>query len=128
MRHWLLLFLTLLISKPAWAEVGLATYYTEASCKREGTSGVWTASGARFDENALTCARRSREWGSRWRVTNLENGKSIIVTQNDFGPGKRPYKRGVRIDLTKAAWLAIGLQPLGARHGRGEVKVLVERV
>ncbi len=107
------------------AAEGLATYYTEESCKREGTSGVWTANGERFDENALTCAMRSRAWGSKFKVTNLANGKSIIVRLNDFGPGKKPTARGVIIDLTPA-----GMKALGAWDKRkaGEIKVRVEAI
>ncbi len=103
-------------------ETGLATYYTTASCQREGNSGVKTANGANFDENALTCARRSREFGSKWEVTNLANGKKVIVTQNDYGPGHKPTARGVIIDLTPAAFKALGA-------GRaGELKVQIRRV
>lgn len=107
------------------AAEGLATYYTEESCKREGTSGVWTANGERFDENALTCAMRSRKWGSKFKVTNLANNKSIVVRLNDFGPGKKPTARGVIIDLTPA-----GMKALGAWDKRkaGEIKVRVEAV
>lgn len=115
----------LLIVGNIYAAEGLATYYTEESCKREGTSGVWTASGERFDESALTCAMRSRKWGSKFKVTNLANGKSIIVRLNDFGPGKKPTARGVIIDLTPA-----GMKALGAWDKRkaGEIKVRVEEI
>jgi rare lipoprotein A len=105
----------------AIAEEGDASYYTEESCKREGTSGVYTANGERFNEKAFTCARRSRAWGTEWKVTNLENGRSIIVRQNDFGPGKGPAAKGVIIDLTPTAFEA-----LGGKLKKGKVKVKVE--
>lgn len=102
------------------SESGYATYYTERSCKAEGTSGVWTASGERFDEKALTCAMRSRKWGSTFKVTNLDNGKSVVVRLNDFGPGKKATSRGVIVDLTPAGFSALGASP---KAGRLRVKV-----
>lgn len=118
----ILLVTLLLATNQLRAEDGIATYYTEASCKREGTSGIKTANGERFDETALTCARRSRTWNATFKVTNLENGKSIVVRQNDFGPGRKPTARGVIIDLTPA-----GMKALGAGR-KGEIKVRVEEV
>jgi rare lipoprotein A len=112
------LILIFLFSAQIFAAEGFATYYTEESCKREGTSGVWTANGEKFDEKALTCAMRSREWGATFEVTNLENGKVILVRLNDFGPGVGPTARGVIIDLTPA-----GMKALGAK-GRVKVKVV----
>lgn len=100
---------------------GLATYYTVMSCQKEGNSGTKTASGKTYDENAMTCAMRSREWGSMWKVTNADTGKSIIVTLTDFGPGRKPAARGVIIDLTPKAFKELG----GGK--RGEIKVTVER-
>lgn len=99
-----------------------ATWYSTASCQREGTSGVWTASRERFDENAMTCALPTREFGSIWRVTNLKNGKSVVVRQNDKGPGKGPQKRGVVIDLSKGAFAKI------ADLSDGKIMVKVEKV
>lgn len=123
----LLVLLAVFPTKPSGAlgvaDEGKATYYTEESCQREGTSGTWTASGKRFDESKLTCAMRRRDWGSKWRVTSLETGKSVVVTLTDFGPGKKPASRGVIVDLTPAAW-----RELGARKGQGTMRVRVERV
>jgi rare lipoprotein A len=93
---------------PAMAETGTASYYTKASCIREGTSGYMTASGMLFDENKFTCAMRSRKWGSMFKVTNLDNGRSVIVELTDFGPNKRLHDSGRIIDLSKAAFKAIG--------------------
>lgn len=97
-----------------------ASYYTYESCKREGTSGVWTASGERFNENDLTCAMRSRQWGKRFKVTNLKNGKSVIVRHNDFGPNKKLATQGRIIDLSKAAFAKI------ANLKQGVISVSVE--
>lgn len=104
------------------AEEGFATYYTVKSCQREGTSGVYTANGEKFDESALTCARRCRLWGSTFKVTNLDNGKEIVVRLNDFGPGKGPTAKGVIIDLTPE-----GFKQLGAGKA-GKLRVRVELV
>lgn len=97
-----------------------ATYYTVKSCQTEGTSGLYTASGEKFDESAFTCAMRRRDWGSTWRVTNVANGRTIIVRLNDFGPGRGPTAKGVGIDLTPAGFKALGAKP---RQGRIEVKI-----
>ena len=104
---------------------GIATFYTVKSCQREGTSGVYTANGERYNEKALTCALRSRDWNGLYRVTNLANGRTVIVRHNDYGPGKAPTKRGVVIDLSPAAFDA-----LGGKRGEtwGEIKVSVERI
>jgi rare lipoprotein A len=48
--------------------------------------GRRTASGARFDMHALTAAHRTLPFGSRVRVTNERNGRSVVVTINDRGP------------------------------------------
>jgi len=89
----------------ALAVEGYATYYTVASCKREGTSGVWTASGARYDEQALTCALPSRGFGREYLVSGPVG--SVVVKHTDFGPGKGPRRKGVVIDLTPTAFKAV---------------------
>lgn len=111
--NYLLTALILLTCQVALANEGYATYYTEASCKREGTSGIWTASGERFDEQALTCAMRRRDWGKRFLVYSHETGRSIVVRLNDYGPGKAPTARGVIIDLTPAGMKALGIKGKG---------------
>jgi len=73
---------------------GLASYYASRFHGRQ------TASGEIYDENALTAAHRTLRFGTRVRVTNLKNGKSVVVRINDRGPyGDR---RRV-IDLSLAA-------------------------
>lgn len=119
----IILAILCIIPLSAFGLEGKATYYTEESCKREGTSGVYTANGERFDEQALTCAMRSRAWGSKVKVTNLDNGLSIVVRLNDFGPGKGPSSRGVIIDLTPAGFRALG----AGRKGMLSVSVEVMR-
>ncbi|WP_193367590.1 septal ring lytic transglycosylase RlpA family protein [Pelagibius marinus] len=73
--------------------VGLASWYGP------GFHGRRTASGKRFDMAALTAAHRSLPFGSRVRVTNLANGRSVIVRINDRGPYVKPRI----IDLSRAA-------------------------
>ena len=104
-------------------EWGKASYYTTASCQREGTSGVYTANGERYNEKAFTCALPRRDFGKWYRVTNYITGESIIVRHNDYGPGKGPRSRGVIIDLTPTAFKA-----LGASLGSGLAQVVVEPV
>jgi rare lipoprotein A len=113
----------LLICASAHAEEGFASYYTEASCKAEGTSGVRTANGERYDESAFTCARPTRKWNTQWHVYNPDTGKEIICRQNDFGPGKGPRAKGVVIDLTPAAFKA-----LGCKLKQGKQRVFVQQV
>ena len=101
---------------------GTASYYTYESCKREGTSGVWTASGERYDENDMTCAMRRRDWGGVYKVTNIDNGKSVVVRHNDFGPNKKLYNKGRIVDLSKGAFEKIG------NLRKGILRVTVEKV
>lgn len=84
-----------------------ASYYTKESAQREGTSGVWTASGERYNENALTCAMRTREFGQKWKICNVDNNKCVEVINNDFGPNKKLYNKGRIVDLSKKAFESI---------------------
>jgi len=70
-------------------------------------SGSRTASGQRFNENAMTCAHRSLPFGTKLRVSH--GGRSIIVTVNDRGP----FIRGRVIDLSRGAARALGISGLG---------------
>jgi rare lipoprotein A len=70
-------------------------------------SGSKTASGQRFNENAMTCAHRSLPFGTKLRVTH--GGRSVVVTVNDRGP----FVHGRVLDLSTGAARAIGLSGLG---------------
>lgn len=70
-------------------------------------SGSRTASGQRFNENAMTCAHRTLPFGTKLRVSH--GGRSIIVTVNDRGP----FVRGRVIDLSRGAARALGISGLG---------------
>lgn len=74
-------------------QVGKASWYGP------GLHGRKTASGERFNQNRLTAAHPRLPLGSRARVTNLKNGKTVEVTINDRGP----HRRGRIIDLSRAA-------------------------
>jgi rare lipoprotein A len=78
-------------------------------------SGSRTASGAQLNPGALTAAHRSLPFGSRIKVTNRRNGRSVVVTVNDRGP----FVRGRIVDVTPAAAHALGFS--------GLVQVTVER-
>lgn len=67
-------------------------------------TGTATASGAPYDPEALTAAHRTLPMGSRVRVTNLRNTRSVIVRINDRGP----FAPGRCLDLSAAAMRAIG--------------------
>ncbi|MCO5994882.1 septal ring lytic transglycosylase RlpA family protein [Actinoallomurus rhizosphaericola] len=67
-------------------------------------AGPATASGAPYDPEALTAAHRTLPMGSRVRVTNLSNARSVVVRINDRGP----FVPGRCLDLSAAAMRAIG--------------------
>src|SRR6218665_736620 len=77
----------------SYNESGEASYY---GAKHHGKK---TASGERFDQNQLTAAHRTLPFGTRVRVTNLDNDKSVVVRINDRGP----YNRKRLIDISRAA-------------------------
>ncbi len=63
-----------------------------------------TANNEKFDDQAMTCALWSVRFNQKVKVTNLKNGKSVIVRVNDRGPARRFVRQGRVIDLTKAAF------------------------
>jgi rare lipoprotein A len=67
-------------------------------------SGSKTASGERLNPGALTAAHRTLPFGTKLRVTNKHNGRSVIVIVNDHDP----FVRGRFIDLTPAGARVIG--------------------
>lgn len=84
---------------------GKASYYTVASCKAEGTSGVRTASGELYKEGEFTCALRRRDFGKSYLVCGPVG--CVEVRHNDYGPGRGPTAKGVVIDLTPRAFKAV---------------------
>lgn len=87
---------------------GIASFYGNES-------GSQTASGQRFNENALTAAHRTLPFGTKLRVTH--GGRSVVVTINDRGP----FIRGRVLDLSTAAARAVGLTDAGIGHVTAEV-------
>jgi len=85
------------VSPAAHAESGVASVYST-------DSGGGTASGERLDPKALTAAHRTLPFGSKVRVTNRKNGRTVVVRINDRGP----FVRGRVIDVTPAAAKALG--------------------
>ncbi len=93
---------------PAYDEVGIASWYgPEFHGKR-------TANGALFDMNALTAAHRTLPMPSLVRVTNLENGRSLVLTVNDRGP----FARGRIIDVSRRAAQLLGFYEKGTARVR----------
>lgn len=79
---------------------GKASYYWQ---------GQRTASGARFNPDGMTAAHRTLPFGTKVRVTNRVNGKSVVVTINDRGP----FIGGRIIDLSRGAARAISMTGMG---------------
>jgi rare lipoprotein A len=71
-------------------------------------SGSGTASGQKLNPNALTAAHRTLPFGTKVKVTNKHNGRSVVVTINDRGP----FVRGRVIDVTPAAARVLGFSGL----------------
>jgi rare lipoprotein A (peptidoglycan hydrolase) len=90
-----------------------------ASWYGPGFNGRRTSSGEVYNQNALTAAARTIPLGSRVRVTNLSNGRSVNVRINDCGP----YVKGRSLDLSRRAAERIGL----THGGVGMVKVTTLR-
>ena len=80
-----------------------------ASYYGPGFNGRRTASGRIFRQGDLTAAHRSLRFGTKVRVTNLRNGRDVVVTITDRGP----YVRGRSLDLSAGAARAIGATGAG---------------
>jgi peptidoglycan lytic transglycosylase len=88
---------------------GVASFYTEDE---------WTASGERFNTHAMTAAHPTLPFGTRLRVTNVTNGRSVVVRINDRGP----FVPGRVVDLSGSAAESLGMVE------RGIVKVKLDVV
>lgn len=95
----------------AWMQSGRVSWYGP------GFHGRRTANGETFDTNEMTMAHRTLAFGSRVRVTNLDNGRTIVVRVNDRGP----YVRGRIADLSHAAASELGFVDDGVVHARIEL-------
>ncbi len=95
----------------AEAQEGLASYYADS------LHGNLTASEQPYDKVAMTAAHRTLAFGTRIRVTNLDNGKSVEVVINDRGP----HSQKRIIDVSGAAARQLGLMDSGTASVRIEV-------
>ena len=102
------------VDKPPKAEIGHASWYGPRF------HGKTTASGEVFDQQEFTAAHRNLPMGSRVRVTNLENEKSVEVEINDRGP----FVDGRIIDLSRAAARALRMLEDGITRVRVELLAL----
>jgi rare lipoprotein A len=92
---------TTTISTPerrVYQESGKASFYAMKFHNRK------TASGERLNQRSNTAAHRTLPFGTRVKVTNIKNKKSIVVKINDRGP----FVKGRIIDLTRSAFSSIG--------------------
>ena len=95
---------------PARSQIGRASYY------HSFFDGRTTANGERFSSQLMTAAHRTLDFGTRVRVTNLSNMKSVVVTINDRGP----YVSGRIIDLSRRAASTLGFVHQGVARVRVE--------
>lgn len=94
--------------------VGTASWYGR------GHHGRKTASGERFNMNALTAAHPTLPFGTQVAVTNLDNGRTVMLRINDRGP----FIRGRIIDVSYRAAQDLGM----VREGLARVRVQVQAV
>ena len=90
---------------------GVASYYADKF------NGRRTANGERFDNSEMTAAHRTLPFGTLIEVTNMRNGKTVVVRVNDRGP----YTHARVLDLSKNAARQLGMHNSGIAH----VKVAV---
>lgn len=92
-------------SDPAFARSAKHGWHGTASYYGPGFHGRRTANGERFDMNGLTAAHRSLPFGTRLKVTNEKNGRSVVVRINDRGP----FVGNRIIDLSRGAAARLGM-------------------
>jgi rare lipoprotein A len=98
------------VEPPSFTQTGIASWYGPAH------DGHVTASGERFDMQAMTAAHRALPFGTVLRVTRLDNGKSVTVRVNDRGP----YVKTRIIDLSAKAAATLGIDKDGTTAVRVE--------
>jgi rare lipoprotein A len=95
------------------SEEGIANFYSDKF------QGKKTASGEVYDKNALTASHKKHPYGTKLRVTNLENNKSVVVTVNDRMRTANP----VVVDVSYRAAQELGF----TKSGKARVKLDVEQ-
>jgi len=96
---------------PGYTQAGTASYY------HDRFHGRRTASGTRYNKNALSAAHKTLPLGSKVKVTDSRTGRSVVVKINDRGP----FVKGRVIDLSRAAAREIGLTKKGLAKVKLEV-------
>jgi rare lipoprotein A len=102
-------------TKALETRMGLASFYGSEF------HGRTTASGARFDMNAMVAAHPSYPFGTRLRVTNLANGRSATVRVVDRGPSQELRADGLIIDVSRRAAEVLRFVQQGRTRVRVEV-------
>jgi rare lipoprotein A len=95
----------------ATIQIGMASFYAS---RFHGRS---TASGKRYDERGMTAAHRTLPFGTRLRVTNLANSRSVVVTVTDRGP----FRSHRLIDVSRRAARKLGFERAGTARVRVEI-------
>ena len=95
------------------AEEGVANFYSDKF------QGKKTASGEVYDKNALTASHKKLPYGTKVKVTNIDNGKSVVVTINDRMAASNPAV----IDVTRHAAEELGF----VKSGKAKVKLEVQK-
>lgn len=113
MKYFLWLFAAFILGTtscaPKITQTGKASYYADKF------NGRKTASGEKFRNSKLTAAHKTLPFGTKVKVTNVKNGKSVKVRINDRGP----FVAGRIIDLSKKAAKKIDIDKVGV----GTVKI-----
>lgn len=92
-------------------ETGIASWYGP------GFHGKRTANGEKFDKNELTAAHKTLQMPSLIRVTNLDNGRAVILRVNDRGP----FSRGRVLDVSERGAELLGFKNIGTAKVKVEV-------
>ena len=95
---------------PGYAETGKASFYANVHQSRK------TASGEIYDHKLNTAAHKKLPFGTKVRVTNMKNGKTVVVKINDRGP----FIKGRIVDLSRSAFSSI------ANTSSGVIEVKME--
>ncbi len=98
------------VNRPVYIETGKASFYANLHQSKK------TASGEIYDHKLNTAAHKKLPFGTKVRVTNVENGKTVVVKINDRGP----FVKGRILDLSKSAFSSI------ANTSSGIIKVKIE--
>ncbi len=100
-----------LAPRDSYSEIGMASYYGPEFHGRP------TASGTTYRSGGMTAAHRTLPFGTRVRVTNLSNGRSVVVTVTDRGPQRRERI----VDLSKRAAKELDIVRQGVARVRLDV-------